>query len=262
MDLSDTYANAPYILDAEQYPPRWAASAAAYRDEMTARGRLRAGLPYGEGTREAFDLFLPEGRAKGLAMFVHGGFWLAFGREDWSHLAAGPVARGWAVALPSYDLCPAVRISQITTQVARAVTAAAAEVPGPIRLTGHSAGGHLVARMLAPGMLPEAVAARLAHVMPISPLSDLRPLMQTGMNEKFGLDAAEAWAESPIAMPAPELPVTVWVGSEERPAFLDQARWLAEAWGCGLVDAPGRHHFDVIDGLTDPESAMTGALLA
>lgn len=261
MDLSDAYANAPHIPDAEKYPPRWATSAAAYREDMTLRGRLRAGLRYGDGGREAFDLFLPEGTARGLVVFVHGGFWLAFGREDWSHLAAGPVARGWAVALPSYDLCPSVRIVQITTQIARAVAAAAEEVPGPIRLAGHSAGGHLVARMPAPGMLPEAAAARLAHVMPISPLSDLRPLMMTGMNAKLGLDAAEAWAESPVAMQAPELPVTVWVGAEERPAFIDQARWLAEAWHCGLVEEPGRHHFNVIDGLTDPESAMTGALL-
>ncbi|MCR8549076.1 alpha/beta hydrolase [Salipiger sp. P9] len=261
MDLSDAYANGPHIPQAETYPPRWAAAAAAYRAERAAQGRLRSGLPYSSGAREALDLFLPDDAPRGLMVFVHGGYWMAFGREDWSHLAAGAVARGWAVALPSYDLCPTVRIAQITRQIAQAVTVAAAEVPGPLRLAGHSAGGHLVARMLAPGLLPEPVAERIDHVMPISPLADLRPLMQTGMNAKLRLDAAEAWAESPLAMAAPEVPVTVWVGAEERPAFIDQARWLAEGWGCGLVIDPQRHHFNVIDGLAHPESDMTATLL-
>jgi acetyl esterase/lipase len=50
-------------------------------------------------------------------VFVHGGYWLRFGRGDWSHLAAGPVARGWAVALPSYTLAPAARIAAITAEI-------------------------------------------------------------------------------------------------------------------------------------------------
>ena len=261
MDLSDAYANGPYIAQAEDYPPRWTAAASDFRAELAAGGRLRAGLAYGNGPREALDLFLPDGAPEGLMVFVHGGYWMAFGRETWSHLAAGALARGWAVALPSYDLCPGVRISSITRQIAAAVTCAAGEVDGPIRLVGHSAGGHLVARMLAPAMLPDEVAARLEHVMPISPLSDLRPLMQTRMNETLQLDADEAWAESPLAMATPQVPVTVWVGAAERPAFLDQARWLGDAWSCPVVVEDGKHHFDVIDGLAEPHSEITARLL-
>jgi hypothetical protein len=109
-------------------------------------------------------------------------------------------------------------------------------------------------------MLPEAVAARLAHVVPIAPLADLRPLLRTEMNEVLGLDAASAWAESPVAQPAPEVPVTVLVGAHERPALIDQAGWLWAAWGCRTVIAPERHHFDVIDALADPQSAAVGWL--
>ncbi len=262
MELDDAYANGPYIAGAETYPPRWAAAAEAYRMGLAVSGRARLGLMYGHGTRQAMDLFLPDGTAKGLLVFVHGGYWLRFDRSSWSHLAEGARARGWAVAMPSYDLCPRVRIGDITRQIADAVTVAAREVPGPLRLAGHSAGGHLVARMCAPGILPSDVAVRLAHAMPISPLSDLRPLMQTSMNEDLKIDAAEAERESPLFQPAPAFPVTVWVGAEERPVFVDQARWLAEAWSCGHVVEPGRHHFDVIDALADPGSAMTARLLS
>lgn len=260
MELDDAYANAAYIPEGESYPPRWQAAAAAFRD---AAQPAELDVAYGPAPRQRLDLFRPEGAAKGLLVFVHGGFWRMLDKSYWSHLAAGALAKGWAVAMPSYTLCPQVRISQITREIAAAVSHAAGAVDGPIALVGHSAGGHLVARMLAKGLLPDAVAGRLSHVMPISPLSDLRPLMQTSMNADFKLDAAEAVAESPIFMGARvDCPVSVWVGGAERPAFLDQARWLSEAWGCALLEDAGKHHFDVVEPLVEPESEMLARLLA
>ncbi|MDZ7709418.1 MAG: alpha/beta hydrolase [Roseovarius sp.] len=257
-DLDAAYANVPNIPGGAQYPARWAVAAEAFR----AHARAELGLSYGDSPRQALDLFRPEGTARGLCVFVHGGFWLRFDRSLWSHLAAGPLARGWAVAMPSYDLCPEVRIADITRQIAQAVTVAGARVAGPIALAGHSAGGHLVARMAVPGVLPWEVATRLSHILPISPVADLRPMLRTSMNEKFGLDMAAARAESPVLMRPLAVPVTVWVGGAELPAFLDQARWLSQAWGVPLEIAEGRHHFDVIEALADPASAMVARITA
>jgi acetyl esterase/lipase len=262
MELDDAYANAAHIPDGAAYPKRWMDAARNWAFQQGAKGLYRNGLPYGGGPRERFDLFFPETPAKGLMVFVHGGYWLNFDRGYWSHLAAGAQARGWAVAFPSYDLCPAVRISQITRQITHAIGVTAAMVDGPVVLTGHSAGGHLVARMLEPGLLDPEVAARLHRVVPISPLADLRPLLKTSMNADLGLDAAEAEAESPVLMAdRHDVPVTVWVGGDERPAFLDQARWLAEAWDCERVVAEGRHHFDVIEPLEIADSDLIDTLL-
>ncbi|MFP5511208.1 MAG: alpha/beta hydrolase [Alphaproteobacteria bacterium] len=261
-ELDDAYANAAYIPGAADYPPRWERAAAALREGLLEQGLADLDQPYGESARQRFDLFHPGGTAKGLMIFVHGGYWLRFDKSVWSHLAAGALTRGWAVAMPSYDLCPQVRIADITRQIAAAVTAAAEMVAGPIALAGHSAGGHLVARMLQPGLLGDAVADRLHHVMPISPVFDLHPLLRTSMNAEFKLDAAAARAESPALMTERlPVPVTVWVGADERPVFLDQARWLAEAWGCAHVVDQGKHHFDVIDALADAQSDMIGRLL-
>jgi acetyl esterase/lipase len=262
VELDEAYANAAFIAGAEEFPGRWAEAARMWRAARGHADLARLALPYGQAERERFDLFLPEGPAKGLVIFVHGGYWLKFGRSDWSHLSAGAVAQGWAVAVPEYTLCPAARITQITRQIARAVDVAATMVEGPIVLTGHSAGGHLVARMLAPEMLAPGVAARLRKVVPISPVADLRPLLKTSMNADLQLDAAEAAAESPVLMEERlDVPVTVWVGAKERPAFLDQARWLAEAWGCARVVAEGRHHFDVIEPLEIGDSRLVRTLL-
>ncbi|WP_299685368.1 alpha/beta hydrolase [uncultured Tateyamaria sp.] len=257
-DLDDAYANGAYIDGAEGFPPRWQAQAAAYR---AARGdRARLAVSYGPSERMAYDLFQPEGPSHGTLIFVHGGYWLKFHRHDWSHLAAGANARGWSVAMPSYDLVPRVSIAGITQQIAQAVTHIAANTSGPISLAGHSAGGHLVSRMLAPGMLHRDVMACLTCVVPISPVSDLEPLIRTSMNADFALDTAMARAESPVHQPTPDVPVTVRVGADERPVFLDQAQWLAQAWGAAHDVVEGLHHFDIIDALQDDTSALIHSL--
>ncbi len=260
MRLDDAYENMPYIEDGESYPARWAEDAARFRE--AAADRADFDIAYGPGERQKLDLFRPDGAPAGLMIFVHGGFWRMLDKSSWSHLAAGALARGWAVAMPSYTLCPEASIAGITREIAAAVSLAAGAVPGPLALAGHSAGGHLVARMMARGMLPDPVAARLAHVMPISPLSDLRPLMETSMNADFKLDEEAAIAESPVFMrERHDCPVTVWVGAAERPAFRDQARWLAEAWSCPLVEDAARHHYDVVEPLEDADSEMLTRLL-
>lgn len=257
MENDRAYVNADFIAGADGFPPRWSAEAAAFRAAIGDRARL--GLDYGPGLRHRFDLFLPEADPRGVAVFVHGGYWMRFGREDWSHLAAGPMARGWAVAMPSYTLAPEARIGQITREVAAAVSAAAALVPGPVVVTGHSAGGHLSARM---ACADAPLGADVVRVVPISPLADLGPLLATTMNDSLHLDPVQVAAESPARLERrPGCEVTVWVGGQERPAFLWQARVLSEDWACAWHVEPGRHHFDVIDDLARPESALVETLV-
>jgi len=251
------YANGAFIAGAAEFPLRWAAAAAGFRESAGARARL--GLPYGGGERQRFDLFLPEGAARGLLIFVHGGYWMAFGRESWSHLAGGAVARGWACAMPSYTLAPAARIAGITAEVAQACRVATEAVPGvPVVVTGHSAGGHLAARMAC----ADQVLPGLRRVVPISPLAELEPLRETEMQDALQLDGPECAAESPARLLRREgVGAHVWVGGQERPAFLWQARLLSEEWGCPWTVEAGRHHFDVVDGLADAGSGLLEACL-
>lgn len=264
-ELDRAYDNGGFIPGAAGYPPRWTAKAEAFRTRLGPRARL--GLPYGADARNWFDLFLPEGAPRGLMIFIHGGYWLRFDPRLWSHLAEGALARGWACAMPAYTLAPGARIARMTHEIGAAIAAAGAEVGaegnGPIAVTGHSAGGHLSARMACDDApLPAAIAARLRRAVPISPLSDLRPLAETSMNDTLHLDAAEATAESPALLERRAgCEVTVWVGGAERPSFLWHARLLSEAWNCAWQVDAGKHHFDVIDGLEDSTSPLTRAVL-
>ncbi|MEM6906916.1 MAG: alpha/beta hydrolase, partial [Pseudomonadota bacterium] len=203
----------------------------------------------------------------GLAVFVHGGYWRRFDPSWFSHLAAGAVGRGWAVAMPGYTLCPEASITQISEEVSAAIAHGAGMVPGQLRLAGHSAGGHLVTRAICPGGLPEDVLTRVEGVLSISGLHDLRPLRLTAMNDELRLTAAEAEAESPALLaPTVKLAVMAWVGADELPEFRRQAALLANIWrGLGLRtthhEVTGANHFTVIDPLSEPGSALTRAWL-
>ena len=255
-DWDDAYANIAHIPGGAGFPDRWLRDAAAFR---AARPPEAAG---------GGELHLPDGVSRGLTVFIHGGYWMKFGPAWFSHLAQGALARGWAVLLPGYPLAPGGTLAGMRDAVARQITKAAARVAGPIALTGHSAGGHLAARLICDDSpLPAPVLARVRRCLPVSGLFDLRPLQWTTMRGDLGLTDEIARRESPLfRLPARDLDLRIWVGADERPVFVRQSRLIHAAWAgiprrTVLTVAPGRHHLDIIDGLADPAHLLTGALL-
>lgn len=255
-DWDDAYSNFAYIPDAE---------AIVQRMQQAARDFCNAYLPRPLG---AGRIFLPEYGARGLAVFIHGGYWCEPYPDLWSHLAAGPFAHGWAVAMPTYRLAPDACVADMAIEVAQAVITAAQQVDGPIALTGHSAGGQLAARLICGGLLPDAVCNRIRACVSISPIADMRPILRTRMNGIIGLDEAQAINESPIFLtPAKGIHITSWVGGDERPEFLRQARLLADAWASlgnptECVVEPRLNHMTVLDGLTRADSPLTRSVIS
>jgi len=262
-DFDDAYTNMAYIAGGADYPARWAAQAERFRENLPRGCSSTLNIPYGAGRRNSFDLFQPA-TTKGLCIFIHGGYWMKFAKSDWSHLTRGALARGWTVAMPGYNLAPEKNIAGITSEIAQAITFIGRQTAGPIRLAGHSAGGHLATRMVCePSQLPSEVRERVAQVISISGVHDLRPLLRTQMNETLKLTELEARNESPaLRRPGIGVKVMCWVGTDERPEFVRQNDLLANVWhglGADMAchHAAGRHHFDVIEDLVDPESTLT-----
>ncbi len=246
MDLEIEYNNRARVPGHPAIIAGWMRDSAAFREAHPPET-----LTYGPGPREVMDLFLPAD-IRGVAMFFHGGYWQALDRSTVSHCAAGLVAQAVAVACPSYDLCPTVPLATIMAQAEAAARALHARLGRPMLVSGHSAGGHLAAHLLA--QLP---AEMVAAAVPISGLFWLEPLIPTSINTALGLDAATARALSPALLPSPGRPIHAVVGGAESPEFLRQSAEFAPLWGGTSEALPGLDHFTILSPLPQARHPLT-----
>lgn len=248
LDLEAEYNNRARVPEHPAIIAGWARDSAAYREAKPPRE-----IRYGEGERHRFDLF--EAGVGPSVMFIHGGYWQALDKSFFSHMARGLNALGVSVAVPSYDLCPQVRIGDIVEQIRAACLALHRQTNAPVIACGHSAGGHLAACML-------ATEAHVPAACAVSGLFELAPLIPTSINAALRLDEAGANALSPLFWPAPEdKTLDAVVGADESGEYLRQSAAIVAAWGESGVstryeEIEAANHFTVIAPLAAPASAM------
>jgi arylformamidase len=248
---------------------QWARRAEDYRAEALKRDCAELGLSYGDTPRQIIDLFLPAANATApLALFIHGGFWRAFDPSSSSHLARGLNARGIAVAVVGYDLCPIVTIGDIIVQIRRACIFLWQRFGRRLVVSGHSAGGHLAAAMVGSdwrALYPKAPADLVPAAYAISGIFDLAPLIDIPVNQDLRLDAESARQVSPLFWPiASGLVLDAAVGDQETSEFKRQSSTIVETWRRGgaetrYAEFPG-NHFTVLDALTDPQNPMVSRI--
>ncbi len=261
MDLELEYNNRLRVPDSAARIAGWARESENFRATW-ARGTL--GIPYGDGARERLDLFEPEGDGP-LAVFIHGGWWQALDRSFVSHLARGLVMRGVAVAMPSYDLCPAVPLRRIVGQMRAACVALHRRTGRRLLVAGHSAGGHLAAMLLATDWratdraLPERL---VGAALPVSGVFEIEPALATSLGPALNLTPAEARALSPRHLPPAPGEVHAVAGEAESAEFIRQTRDFAAAWGASAEILPGADHFTVLDPFTDPDHPLVARAAA
>jgi len=264
--LAREYNNRELVPDHARYFVRW------QEDSARARSRMACHLDrrYGGKPGETIDLFpAPKGDGRCM-MFIHGGYWRALDKSDFSFLAPAWVDAGVSLAVVNYDLCPGVTVEEIVRQMLRAsrwLWLHAGEYGidrERLYVSGHSAGGHLVAMMMC-ALWPTLDAALPKDLwkggLAISGLYDLRPLLQVDfLQQELRLDPESALRLSPAFMPpATRAPVMSCVGGDESGEFHRQNALLGERWKsafAGDIPMPGKNHFSVMDALAEPSSAL------
>ncbi|UGV25687.1 alpha/beta hydrolase [Rhodopseudomonas boonkerdii] len=265
LDLEAEYNNRARVPESGELIAGWARDAKAYR----AQGHAPQVIPYGAGARNTIDYFTAADDKGPIVLFIHGGYWQALDASFFSHLSRGLTTHGISVAMPSYDLCPQVSVADIVAQI-RAAVCQLAKFGRPLVISGHSAGGHLAACMLAtdwksvdPALPNNTVTAAYA----ISGLFDLPPLVATSINKALQMDEASARAASPLFGPVPTHgSLDAVVGGEESAEYFRQSRSIVEAWGEAIPtrydSVPGANHFTAIAPLADAASSMVLRLKA
>lgn len=269
LDLEAEYNNRARVPDHPAVIADWKKAAEAFR---ASHPHAELDLVFGSSYRQKIDIFWPaSSRNAPLVLFIHGGYWQALDHLHFSHFAKAANRNGMAFALCGYDLCPQVAFPDILDQLRAAALFLWRRLNRRIVVTGHSAGGHLVACLLAtnwskiaPDMLEDFVPAGIS----ISGVFDLAPLLATSINRALRLGEQEARRYSPIYWPLSGRPtLDAWVGELESTEFLRQSRAVAQAWEkrgaeTAYREISGANHFTVLDPLSDPGSEISQRLAA
>lgn len=248
---------------------------AAESERVRAKLRHEDAVAFGPTAPEHVDIYPAAAANPPVHVFIHGGYWRAFSSKDFAFVAEGLNARGVAVVLVNYALCPEVRIGAIVHQCRAALAwiwknaGRFGADPNRLSVSGHSAGGHLTAMLLATdwtqwGLPSDAVKAAL----PISGLYDLAPFPYSFLQPVLQLDDAQIRAESPLRNPVrASCPVLVAVGGAESGEFHRQAEeYVAHLRRAGITveyaDLGRRDHFNVLDDLAASEGPLCAWLAA
>jgi arylformamidase len=268
--LDDQYNTRLTAPDFAQIFERWA------RDSLTARqgGGATLDVAFGPSADETLDMFHAKSPGAPIQIFFHGGYWRSMHKNDFAFLAPPIAAAGAAVVVPNYSLCPGVTMDTLLEQCRRAVDWThrnARQVggdPDRIHISGHSAGGHIVAMMLATDWAKRGLPAEpIRGACAISGLYDLEPIRLSFLNVDLRLAPETAARNSPVEIMRKKAPPTiVTLGALESAEFHRQsARYEAVLRQAGtpvaVMDEAGLHHFNILDAFCDRGQALGQAVL-
>ncbi len=268
--LDAEYNNRLKVKDAIEWMARGGAESARARAELP----LRFDVPYGTHPGERLDVF-PAARPgpAPVHVFIHGGYWQRMDKADFSYVVRGLRPAGAATAVIDYGLMPSIDLDELVRQCRAAVAWVHRHAsewggdPARITISGHSAGGHLVAMLLATdwatfGVPVDVVKAGCA----ISGLYDLEPIRLCYLNDVLALTPEVARRNSPVHLaPARPTPLILAVGGAEGAEYHRQTDDLAAAWRARgvpieVMDVAGHDHFSIVAEMESPFSPLARAI--
>ena len=225
--------------------------------------RSELNIKLGDMPREAIDIYYPTGnKPHPIHIFFHGGYWKSNDKETSSYVTDALVPYGAITVIGEYTLIPEVRMDELIRQCRQVITWVwknAKRIGGDqnkITISGHSAGGHITACMLATDWkrydtnLPQTP---IKSAVATSGLYDLLPVKLCSQNNDLHLTDEEVLNFSPINQnPFCKVPLLLPVGGDEGPEFIRQTKDFADSWAKKGMQTevwiqPNHDHFTIMN---------------
>lgn len=244
--LNDSYDNHKAVPESAAMFSVWTERSKAFR----AAHPQYLDIAYGPLEREKIDYF-SAGPNTPVVIFIHGGFWQLYSKNDFAFLAENYLNEGISVAMMDYPIAPQANMDQIVSSSKNAVQFISQHIlewggnPENVVLSGWSAGGHLA--------MTSMNRMKTKAVVPISGIYELEPLIGTFLNKNLQMDLAIAKRNSPILdLPKGKTPIYLFVGVNELSEMRRQSYDFADKlkvsqYPVELMDIPGKNHFTMLE---------------
>lgn len=219
-------------------------------------------------------------------IYIHGGWWQWFSKEQFTFVAKPFTDKGITVYLPGYTMAQdwnnaSNPIQEIFTQVKLAIVQLLKDTDrnniDKVFITGHSAGGHLAAMMALVDWkkefdLTKNQVQRLKGVISLSGLFDVRPLVDTFVNDAIKIDNEEAEKVSPyyllneLSKDFKPLPTFLALPEYDPQEFYRQTREYQslmhnKGHHCDLFFIPKTDHLDIIENFYSENYVLTDYII-
>lgn len=231
-----------------------------------------ADVAFGDHELHRLDIYPAAEVDAPVHVFIHGGYWRAQDKRNFAFVAGALVPLGITTIIVNYELCPASTLDGV---VASAISgfdwivgniASHGGDPAHITLSGHSAGAHLGAAIMAHDWSsPDAMG--LKGVVLTSGIYDPAPAIGTSVNRELNLtDEIAGRHNVEIRSPVLKPDVAIFAGAREPDQFVDQSfRYYHTLRRNGLEPSmhvlKGYNHFDILDEYLDPGSLTIRTIL-
>ena len=262
-DLDRQYNNRARFPNYLEHFASWQAWSAETRKSLP----VHTDLAFGSSDVERLDILPAEHTGAPLYVFIHGGYWYSLDKSDYSYVAEGMRPHGIATAVINFGLAPTHDMDEIVRQNRAALAwlwRHAAEYgadPDRIYVSGHSAGGHLAAMLLAtdwPRFESGLPSGLVKGACAIGGIFDLEPIRLSFLNEKLHLSPEQVAEHSPLRQHYPTAAsLLLVVAADESAEFHRQSQEMDQLWRelgypAELVVPKQLDHFDVVNQLRDP----------
>ncbi len=223
-------------------------------------------VAFGPGEDETLDLFPAKATKAPVQIFVHGGAWRNFSKDDYSFAADGYVPAGVHTAVLNFSNLPKVSLREMADQVRRGIEWVhrnAASFGGDrdrIYLSANSSGAHLSALALQKDAYVKAATL-------VSGPYYLEPVVLSARASYVKLHPEEVAALSPgLHAHDMKCPVIIGYAEYDTDEFQRQSREFAAALKrAGRLQAetryPGVNHFELMEKWADPAHALVRDIL-
>jgi arylformamidase len=262
-ELNRNFDQRAWVDNALEVIARYSVHSQATRDRLS----HRANIAYGTHPDEVLDFF-PAGAPGGpIQVFIHGGAWKNFTKDDYSFAADSYVPAGINTVVLNFSKLPSERLPTVVEQVLRGITwvhenaKSLGADPGRMFVSAQSSGAHLAAAAMQKGAIDFVRALTL-----VSGPYFLEPVTLSHRADYVKLDKKEVVELSPGLHPAKiTCPVLLAYAENDTDEFQRQTLAFAEGLAKAgrldkLIRCESRNHFELMEAFREPEHKLMKAI--